>query len=175
MASDKQMIYAKKWFNRGKNENDPFDKFIYLWFSLVIVAQYYRTRYGTPDIDNDTDREKISFLFRTNPQKIFDALKKNEAFLEKLALRRGTTFRNVIVDTGNFKLREKIVKLAEYLKRRPLLRNDEMNESLGELLNIIRNNLFHGVKVYDDRTDIELSNLVNPLVTDITFNLIEEK
>lgn len=39
--------------------------------------------------------------------------------------------------------------------------------AIGELFNKIRNNLFHGVKVYDDSEDIELINTVNPILLEI--------
>jgi hypothetical protein len=44
------------------------------------------------------------------------------------------------------------------------MQDDELVTAVAELLNKIRNNVFHGVKVYDDREDLDLLRNVNPVL-----------
>jgi hypothetical protein len=87
-----------------------------------------------------------------------------------LARRRGTNYGHPIVDTGNPQLRDKFSKLAAHYTQDHSLSEEELVETVAELLNKIRNNLFHGVKVYDDREDIVLLELVNPVLLTILRN-----
>jgi len=167
MAIDRRLTFVKKWFQRAAKANNPFDKFIYLWIALVVAAQRLRTRIGAPFRENDTDREKILDYFRANSYKVSKALQGNQDSMVKLAQRRGTNYGNPIVDTGNPELRYKFSRLAAHYAQSGHLPEEELVETIAELLNKIRNNLFHGVKVYDDREDIALLELVNPLLLEI--------
>jgi hypothetical protein len=124
------------------------------------------TRTGA-DRDADTDREKVLAYFAGNAEKVSQVLRENEEILRRLASRRGTRHRGWIVDTGNRGLQTKFRRLsAHYLSGAPLAATEAV-DALAELLNRIRNNVFHGIKVYDSREDLELLNLVNPLLQQI--------
>jgi len=41
---------------------------------------------------------------------------------------------------------------------------DDRVRAVAELLNKVRNNVFHGVNVYDDKEDLKLLMLVNPVL-----------
>lgn len=160
MPKDKRLIYSRKWFEKGINTEDPFDKFIYLWIALVIAAQYRR-------ISGNSDREKIVNLFRERSSLVFNVIKKHHEGMAKLAQRRGSKYKGPIVDTGNPELRAKFSKIVDFYNEKIRLSENEFVGYVGELLNKIRNNLFHGDKVYDDREDIALINLVNPVLQDV--------
>ena len=115
----------------------------------------------------DTDREKILNYFRSKCLEIKPILDKNIQKMTKLARRKGTTYGNPVIDTGNRDLRRMFQLLSNYYIRKISISEKEMVEAVGELLNKIRNNLFHGVKVYDDSSDIELINTVNPILLEI--------
>jgi len=167
MATDKQLTYVKKWFQRGIEIDDPFDRFIYLWIALVIAAQRLRTHLGAAATEYNSDREKILDYFQTKNEQISQALKENQCSMVKLACRRGTNYGNPIVDTGNAELRDKFSKLAAHYTQNTPLSQGAIVQTVGELLNKIRNNLFHGAKVYDDREDTALLELVNPVLLKI--------
>lgn len=160
MPGDKRLIYSRKWFEKGIKTEDPFDKFIYLWIALVIAAQYRR-------VSGDSDREKIVNLFRGRSSLVFKVIKKHHEGMAKLAQRRGSKYKGPIVDTGNRELRAKFSKIADFYDGKIRLSEDVFVGYVGELLNKIRNNLFHGGKVYDDKEDIALINLVNPILQDV--------
>lgn len=170
MATDRRLIFTKKWFLRAIRTEDPFDRFTSLWIALVAAAQRHRTSIGTPVRENDTDREKMLDYFRANSHQIFQALRENLDSMVKLSRRRGTYYGNPIVDTGSPELRDKFSKITTHYTKNPLLPQEELVEAVAELLNKIRNNLFHGVKVYDDREDAALLELVNPVLIAILRN-----
>ncbi len=142
MVQDRRLRFVKKWFQRGVKSNDPFDTFFFLWTTLVVAAQYYRTRYGGAWSTNDTDREKVVGYFRANKGKVLQALEDTHSKLMALVQRRGTDHGNPIVDTGNPELREKFSKLAKHYRERLILSDEDRVEAVAELLNKIRNMCF---------------------------------
>jgi len=126
----------------------------------VIAAQYSRA-------SGDSDREKIVNFFRGRSSLIFNVIKKHHESMVKLAQRRGSKYKGLIVDTGNPELQAKFSKIVDFYKGKIHLSEDVFVGYIGELLNKIRNNLFHGGKIYDDREDIALMNLVNPVLQDM--------
>jgi hypothetical protein len=87
-------------------------------------------------------------------------LEDNNDLMLKLAKRRGTRY-------GNPNLREIFLRLSNHYKEGAFISDQDLINSVGELFNKIRNNLFHGVKNYDDREDFELINLINPILLQI--------
>lgn len=167
MAIDRRLTFVKKWFQRAVKADDPFEKFFFLWIALIVAAQRIRTRNGTPFRENDTDREKVLDYFRVNSHNVSQALQENQDRMVRLAQRRGTNYENPIVDTGNPELQDKFSKLAAHYIQNCHLPEEKLVEIVAELLNKIRNNLFHGGKVYDDREDIALLDLMNPVLLEI--------
>ena len=87
--------------------------------------------------------------------------------MAELARRRGVARGHPIIDTVNDSLRAKFENLVAHYLKNQLLPAAEHVDAVGELLNRIRNNLFHGTKVYDDREDIAVLELVNPVLISI--------
>lgn len=154
----------KKWFQRGEKAHDPFDRFFCLWIALIVAAQRLRTHRGVPSRRNNSDRKKVLDYFRANSHNVLQALQENHDSMLKSARRRGTNYGHPIVDIGNQKLRDKFSRLVAYYTQDAGLSQADLVETVAALLNKIRNNLFHGVKVYDDREDVELLELVNPVL-----------
>ena len=114
-----------------------------------------------------TDRKKIVNFFRDRRTLIFKVIKEHHTKMVKLAQRQGTKYGDPIVDTKNSELRAKFSKIVDYYTQGICLDEGVFVEYVGELLNKIRNNLFHGGKVYDDREDTALISLVNPILQDV--------
>ena len=167
MARDRQLTFVKKWVQRGVKTTDPFDKFFTLWLALVVAAEHFKTNHAEPFREKDTDREKALAYFQAKSDRVCEALEDNNETMVKLSGRHGTSHGNAIIDTGSPELRSKFSKLASHYKQGPILPPSELAETMAELLNKIRNNLFHGEKMYDDKEDPALLELVNPVLTDI--------
>jgi hypothetical protein len=167
MVADRQRDFIIKWIERGRKSKDPFDEFFSLWIALIVASQRIRMKGGIRYRENETDRERIIDYFQSNNSNIKKVLENNREIMLKLSNRKGIIHGNSIVDTGNPELRIKFNNLSNYYKKDIFISDAELIKIVAELFNKIRNNLFHGVKVYDDKDDVELINLVNPILLEI--------
>jgi hypothetical protein len=81
-----------------------------------------------------------------------------------LAKRRGTAHQDLLVDTGNRQLRLIFRKLSRHYTHGESMQEEELIVAVAEFLNKVRNNIFHGVKVYDDKADLDLLGTLNPVL-----------
>ncbi len=167
MARQKQLELARGWFEKAQGTQDPFDRFYSLWIALVAAANYLRTNSGFPFRANESDRELVVDYFKARSDMVCDALRMCEPNMVRVARRRGSHYRDPVVDTGNPELREKLRKLGNHYAGGQSLSREELAEFVAELLNRVRNNLLHGEKDYDDQGDRELLELVNPVLSAI--------
>ena len=162
MVAKTRDTFIRKWWTRGHQESDPFDRFFYCWIAAVVAANRY-PMWG----DSDTDRERFLSYLREHEPEVLDVLRTQSDLMTKLARRRGTRHGNPIVDTGSAELRAMFGRLSMHYTGRGGMSDSDLVEAVGELLNKIRHTLFHGGKLYDDREDIDLLGLVNPILDQI--------
>jgi hypothetical protein len=166
MAPDRQLEFSRKWWTRANTESDPFDRFFSLWIALVVAANRHATSSGGP-YDDPTDADLVKSYFEAKQSAVLSALSRNERGMQSLAARRGSIHGNPILDTGNRDLRQHFTNLSRHYAGQARLSPELLVSYTAELLNKIRNNLFHGRKIYDDREDLALLELVTPLLSDI--------
>ncbi len=159
MALDRRVAFVRKWYQRGQHEKDPFDRFFSLWIALAVAAQRESVRER-----DDTDRKKVLAYLELKEQKVLRALEEQKEHMVNLASRRGATYGNAIVDAEWRNLQAHFTKLAEHFTGRGRILSSDLVKAVGELLNTIRNNVFHGVKVYDDAADVALLESLNPVL-----------
>lgn len=169
MARDSRLDFARKWAARAFAADDIFDTFIYAWISLVIAAKarlpktlvkQARCTGGRPPRDADF----VAVYFTNRADDVSKVLGTHNSSMSRLAKRQGTGNANPIVDTGNEELRKRLAAFTDHYAGCSSLGPEELSQTMGLLLNAIRNNLLHGEKVYDDREDRELLGLVNPIL-----------
>jgi len=163
MVHDGRVTFVRKWLRRASEAEDEFDRFFSAWVALVVAAQRIRDSLGQLP-EEDSDRKRVVDYFLAKKWEVMTAVKKHKPEMMWLARRRGTTYGNPIIDTGNPNLRNSFTKLSRYYTAGQPIPDDEHVKALAELLNKIRNNVFHGVKVYDDKEDLELLRNVNPVL-----------
>jgi len=166
MAVDRRVEFIRKWYQRARESSDDFDRFFYLWIALVVAAQRFRTSTGS-HVDDDTDRERMIAYLKGNQQPVLRVLEQYRDHMLALAQRKGTSYRNPIVDTGNAKLRDYFKRLSQHYLAGSPLSAESLVIYVAELFNKVRNNPFHGVKVYDDESDRNLLREINPILTSI--------
>lgn len=172
-----QIMY--EWFEKGeeayKNKND-FEAFIYLWISWVVACKINLGNnkpypsYVQKDLD---DRKIITEWCKNYAPELRNCISNNMKYLKPLGNRVGSHFRNPIVDSSK-NLQEKFTKLSSFFNGNEIYKyDDELTVDFAELLNKIRNNLFHGNKSYDNRDDKLLLEAVLPALKDITLLAVE--
>lgn len=169
-----------EWFDRGadayQNKND-FEAFIYLWISLVVGCKVYFGANITIDKHaqkNTTDLEVIKYWFRNNSTVVKQILDNNSNTLSILGTRKGTYFGNPIIDASK-NLQIVFGRLKGYFSGIYNYDSDKkVSEDFSELLNKIRNNLFHGDKSYDNKQDRALLQAVLPSLYSLTKQVVDE-
>jgi len=163
IKNDPRVRFVKKWYERGVTEKDPFDKFFSLWIALIVAASRWLELHGCTGYGRDKDKVRGYLLGHREQVRPVLAMKE----VKLLAQRRGSSYGNAIVDYASRKLREKFEKFAGHYGGTTQLPENELVEILGEILNKIRNNAFHGVKIYDAADDIAVLKLVNPILVQV--------
>lgn len=159
---------ARRWFERSKAEKNPFDKFFCLWIALIIAARC-RTRREPEDNDGKTVKE----YFCLNSNYIVSLMKEDTRItqpLTQLRARRGSEGGKIVETYGRQKERRREL-FDKFACAYDDLTDEKRVEALAEIINQVRNNLFHGRKLYDDREDRELLELVNPVITSILTSI----
>ncbi len=158
---DPRYEYAQRWFKRSITQKNPFDTFFYLWIALIIAA-----RYGTQREPEDNDGNTVKEYFRRNSNYVLSVMSKEARIIAQLCARRGTE-RGMIVETYGQRRERRRGLFDKFACAYDDLTDQEKVETLAEIINQVRNNLFHGRKVYNDKQDRELLELVNPLISSV--------
>lgn len=156
--------FIARWIVRADEADDSFDQFFCLWIALVIQA---RPLLDPIQLDaDDTDRAAVLRLSQAHADTIMDRLGEVSAEMQWLAARKGTRRGDPIVDVHDYArhrdhLRTRFQWLAEHYGGARNCKPGLIVEAVAELINHVRNNLFHGIK---DPEDIDDQALVQHLV-----------
>ncbi len=159
--------FVKRWRDRAQESTDPFDAFFSLWLAVVVRA---RPELRPGDHDSaDTDRRALLRLSETRRDAIFRGIDSQQEQLQWLAQRRGSHRGDPIVDVHDYcrshrHLRDRFHRLAAHYSGGRKANPGLIVEAVIELLNHVRNNLFHGVKDPDDVDDRELVSKLSVLL-----------
>lgn len=159
--------FIQRWRDRASSGIDPFDEFFSLWLALVISA---RPSLQAEDFAAaDPERCSVLRLAAEHRDTMFREIDSCKDELAWLAHRRGTVLGLPIVDVHEF------VRKADHLRRLFATLSDHylgngasepglIVDAVIELLNHVRNNLFHGLKNPDDVDDRQLIERLNPIL-----------
>lgn len=166
------------WFKKGesaKNNENPFEAFIYLWISWMIGCKIYIAyNYTQSENNGATDREDLIIWCKDNSLYVSQTIEENYLSLSVLGKRRGEYNQTPIIDASNKVQIERFTILSRYFKNDYTYKNDkDLATDFGELLNKIRNNLFHGDKSYNHKKDLELINSVLPTLYEFAKEAVE--
>lgn len=172
-----QIMYD--WHVKGIScyeEGNQFEAFIYLWISLVVACKVHKAcniaydKFVQKDLE---DSEIIKDWAKNNSGIVVKIITANQSSLAYLGTRVGSHYKNPIVDSSR-RLQEKFEKLRRHFKGHNIYSNeDNLAVDFIELINKIRNNLFHGNKSYEKREDQELLAAILPALKDITIIAVE--
>ncbi|MEW6441272.1 MAG: hypothetical protein AB1640_10105 [bacterium] len=165
MALGRRRDFVQRWLEKARKAEDPFDRFFYAWIALVAAAQRQRTQTGIPFREIYADREKVLEYFAAKRSNVLQVLKDNRQRLHKLACRKGARFAKPVIDTRSLRLRGIFSDFSAHYTHRMPMTEEQLVEATGEVINKIRINLFQGTS--DDSEDIELLELVNPILLQI--------
>jgi hypothetical protein len=163
--------FVETWHRRAGETPDCFDRFFSAWISLIIEARRHLNAQQLAEAD--TDRKTIVQYFENRNAVIAAVLQKLPEQTGWLAARRGTGTGGPILDvnvvnTYTTELRRELDELALFWSGNDKPRKPGwIATRTAEMLNHIRNNLFHGIKAPDDEADRALLEHVNPILLGI--------
>ena len=157
--------FVQRWHRRATESTDPFDCFFSAWIALVVAARSHLTaqQMSLPD----TDRKALIEYLESRPDSVLDVLAKLPDQLNWLAQRKGTGTGQPILDVNSYSpqhLRGLFDVLAEVWSGRDSRKPRWVANATAEMINHIRNNMFHGLKIPDDAADRDLLDRVNPIL-----------
>ena len=163
--------FVQRWHRKANESEDCFDRFFSAWISLVIEARRHLNAQQLTEAD--TDRKTIVQYFENRNAVIAAVLQNLPEHTGWLAARRGTGTMGQILDvnlvnTYTTELRRELDELALFWAGGDKPRKPGwIATRTAEMLNHIRNNLFHGIKAPDDAADRALLEHVNPILLGI--------
>jgi hypothetical protein len=103
---------AHRWFQFANQREHPFERFVGLWFTLVIVARMECAQQG-----DDDDMKIILSWFRMREADVVGSLFQRKEIFDFLRHRRGSPAGQAIIDLtrANIKRRRVIDGLATWL------------------------------------------------------------
>lgn len=167
-----------EWFAKGNDaltDANYFEAFIYIWISWVVackIDQGYNR--NTDDLKNRLEDGKLVEKWsERNGLLIGRIVQKNLLDLRMLGYRKGGKFKNPIVDFSQ-NSPTKFENLSAYFRDEfQYASSRDLARDMAQLLNKIRNNLFHGGKLYSSEDDRGLLIAVLPTLRDLAEAAIE--
>jgi hypothetical protein len=130
---------------------------------LTIASQRHRTIRGGQRGRDKTDRDRIIDYFKFHAASVRAAVQLKIVEMRRLAERRGRGGGTVV----DGPIQEHCRRFKGAVLGTSTCTDEPLAEATAEILNKVRNNLFHGNKIYDETDDRELLNLVTPLLMTI--------
>ena len=162
MKNVRQKKFIEKWYQRAFETHDQFDTFFCLWVALAVAAQNF-TRGNS---DYETDGKKIRAYFLAHSDKVLSSLNEHNDKMVQFAMRKGSQYRTPMLDAGD-RLRPIFSQLSAHYLGTQRLTDEDVVCYTAELFNKVRNNVFHGGKMYDEQADIAVLEIVNPILDTI--------
>jgi hypothetical protein len=171
MNGDRRDVFVRKWFKRALGDADPFDRFFSLWIALVIAATKYCNDRGLSK-PGDADGKRVALCFKESGSSVLRVMAARPEEMRALAKRRGKRLGTPVLDIDGETRHSRAVRAKlEHFSRHYCfgmrMSDAEKVDALAEILKKVRNNTFHGVKVYDDEEDVQVLDLVNPVLEDV--------
>jgi hypothetical protein len=160
--------FVQRWYQRATEAPDGFDRFFSAWIALVIAARGYLDEQQRAQ--PDTDRIAIIQYFELRADSVAAVLLELPEQVRGLATRTGTGTGMPILDVYPYSpphLRRLFDELARVWSGELVRKPKWVACAAAELINHIRNNMFHGLKLPDDAADRELLDRVNPILLGI--------
>ncbi len=155
--------FARRWYGRALEYEDPFDRFFSLWIAFVVAAKHAWPKPSPPP--NTGDQPVVGEYLVTYAPAVFSTLQTTEAETCRwFSERKGTTQDTPIVDAFNDTAEEQFRRLSRCWGGEWKIDQIKHARYVAHLLCRIRNNVFHGYKVYEDDSDILVLEHTNRLL-----------
>jgi len=154
--------FVQRWHRKANESQDCFDRFFSAWIALVIKARGHLSVQQLAE--PDTDRIAIILYFEERADAVEAVLQARPEEVAWLARRKGTGTGQPILDVQPYSpqlLRRTFDDLALVWSGHAKHKPRWVANAAAEMVNHVRNNMFHGVKAPDDAADQQLLERIN--------------
>lgn len=181
---DERGKFVKQWYERSQRAEDDFEEFVFLWLSMVVIAKALQSNNGKlkknykdgaddgiyindyfSDLDNS---RKISHIFKKSETGKNLATRKAEDGSYVVGLPEQKKFNDKFDNTINTK--SLFTQLNKHFSCKSPMNDQLFSKAVGSALKAIRNNLFHGGKLYESGSDRELLALATPILKQLVID-----
>lgn len=160
--------FVQRWRQKASDSEDAFDCFFSAWIALVIAA---RSRLKLQQLSKPgIDRKAVIQYFESHAKQVAGVLDKLPEKKDWLAHRRGTETHQPILDVYDYSpphLRRLFDTLAQVWSGQTTRKPRWVANASAEVVNHIRNHMFHGLKDPADAANQELLDHVNPILLEV--------
>jgi len=155
--------WRQKGLNAQENE-EYFDAFISYWISFVVSCKVYCANNGVKICLKDnqkyaTDFDFLIAWFNGNSKSVLNCFENN---MQSLSILKDRNEGEILKNASSGQFKHITLKL-----KGERIQIDILVENIAYFINQIRNNLFHGTKIYDDQEDLQLIKSVLPFLRDL--------
>lgn len=162
----------QRWYRRAHDpDQDGFDRFFAIWVCLIVAAARFCSETGRCRRDKG-ERTEIVRYFSSHPAIVARALESRSMETHWLAERRGPSGGAVVDMVGlDDPQPERRERWRRHWLGESVLDEEEAARLFAHVAYDIRNNVFHGQKLYDDTEDREVVEHLWPVLATVLADL----
>jgi len=169
---DYRSKFVKQWYLRSLDSIDEFERFIFLYISMVVMIKGWAANNLSRLEKNHSNIDEgalVNSYFLKNSEDIIAICESNPSF--KILVQRKTFDFNYILNSHKNEDQNLFKDLALFYKYDGFEMNvRNRSKVVGKIFKIIRNNLFHGGKLYDHSKDKEIVECSTPILEKLLIN-----
>lgn len=165
MGIDIRISFIERWYRRAHDpDQDSFDRFFAIWICLVVAAVRFCSETGRCR-RSAGERAEIAEYFAAHGGSVSEGLESGRPETLWLANRRGPSGTAVADVVGLDDLRpERRERWRQHWLGEAVLEPADAARHFAHVAYDIRNNVFHGQKLYDDSDDRQVVEHLWPLL-----------
>jgi len=155
-----------QWYKRSNECADEFERFIFLYICFIVMIKGWAANNSNDQSINSNSDDGLFvdkyFSSKDNLDSIISICESVDSF--KILVKRKGDQNYHIVDSNNSSDQVLFKDLYLHYSFNALITNKNKSRAIGKILKVIRNNLFHGGKLYTSNRDIELLEIATPIL-----------
>jgi len=163
---DMRSEFIVQWYKRSKECADEFERFIFLYICFIVMIKgWSANNSNVQSINSDSDDGVFVdkyFSSKDNLDSIISICENAENF--KILVKRKGDQNYHIVDSNNPIDQVLFKDLYLHYNSNSIITVKNKSRAIGKILKVIRNNLFHGGKLYNSSRDIEILEIATPIL-----------
>lgn len=152
-----------EYFNEAEHVDDPFNEFTDYWRALVSALPSR----GRHNVRNDNENALVLQYLQARTPQVVKALEICQETMSTIAGRKGSQYRNSIIDHGDPNARSMLERLSRHYREGAPMDSEEIVTAIGKMLVQVRNNTIHAEKSRKNANDMALVKRASEILRQI--------